>query len=997
MRRSALSLALGFTLASVAGAVMAQSAAGSIFGRAEAGQPIQIENLDTGTKREISADGSGRFSFTQLPTGRYRITSAGVSREAMVNVGTGTEVSFGAAASADATNLDRVEVVGTGAFNPIDVSSVESSTVFTAEQMSQLPVARDVTSVALLAPGAVRGDSGFGNVASFGGSSPAENGYYINGFDVTNLFNFLSYADLPFDAIAEQQVKTGGYGAEYGRSLGGIVSIVTKRGSNEWKGGASVYWNPEGLREHSRNVISRNPADLADGHVYSQYREDNQDDDFSYNVYGGGPIIKDRLFVFGLVEGVDDSYDRYYDDTSRHVKNTQPRGMVKLDWNITDNHLLEFTGISNRDKEKYVDYTNPNGSLYTGEHGEESARYTIERGGEIYTAKYTGHLTDNFTLSAQAGKLEITTEDRDPLLLGSEVCPRAFDSRTNPSQTVKIGCWNESVTFVRDPDAPKDLDKRDAYRLDGEWQIGDHSIRFGYDHEKFASQRAGQSYTGGIYYRYYRRAGDFNVNGVLVPAGTNYVRTWDYRSLSGNFEVINTAAYLEDSWQVTDDVLLYGGLRMEDFENFNAEGDTFAKSDSLLAPRVGFSWDINGDSTMKLFGNAGRYFIPIASNTSVRMSGGDNTAENFFFYDGNIDPVTGAPANGLGAQIGPSDDSAPVAPDSRTVSATNLDPMYQDEFILGFQQQLSANWTAGVRGIYRKVQNGMDDYCSHQPFQDWADDNGHANFDVNSLAGCVLVNPGRDLQLAVDLEGDGNLQQVSIPSAYFGMPRYKRSYKALDFFFERRFADDWYLQGSYTLAKSEGNVEGYVNSTLEQSDAGITQDFDNALFTDGTYGPLPNDRRHTVKLFGAYQLTEEWLVGGSFLLQSGRPLNCNGYIPLDDPRIGIDRSTFNNYAASSFYCRNAAGEDVLHNRGDQGRTPWVYNLDASVAYTPNWANKKLTLEMKVFNIFNIQRVTEYEETSAYGGNAAQAPDLNYLNVVNYQSPRSVLFSARYQF
>jgi hypothetical protein len=124
----------------------------------------------------------------------------------------------------------------------IDVRSVESNTVFTQEQIRNLPVARDVNSVALLAPGVVKGDAGLGagGIPSFGGASVAENGYYINGFDVTNIRNFLSYADLPFDAIGEQQIKTGGYGVEYGRSLGGVISLSTKRGTNEWKGGTSV-------------------------------------------------------------------------------------------------------------------------------------------------------------------------------------------------------------------------------------------------------------------------------------------------------------------------------------------------------------------------------------------------------------------------------------------------------------------------------------------------------------------------------------------------------------------------------------------------------------------------------------------------------------------------------------------------------------------------------------------------------------------------------------
>lgn len=1007
LKRSALTIALGLC---VAGGVQAQSAVGSVFGETTANATVTIRNDATGFSREISADASGRYTFSQLPPGQYKITSGGQTRDVQVRVGTGSSVDF---AGQSATDLDVITVKGTATFNPIDVSSVESTTVFSAQQIQALPVNRNIINVSLLAPGTVRGDTGFGNVASFGGASPAENGVYINGFDVTNIFNFLTYANLPFDAIAEQQVKTGGYGAEYGRSLGGVMSLVTKRGTNEWTGGASVYWSPEALNEHSANVVSRDPRDISSGFRYFVYRADNTSNSLTYNVYAGGPLVKDRLFVFGLAEGQMNSSDTYSDNNSRSDENRKPHGLVKLDWNLNDDHHLELTAISDREKTDVVTYDNPSGELYTGRHGTESARYSVASGGETYIGKYTGYFGDNFTLSGQVGQLKILTGDRDPALLGSEACPRAFDSRANPAQTEKIGCWLEAVTFVRDVTRPPDQDRRNAWRIDAEWRLGDHQIRFGYDDEKFTSQRAGQSYTGGIYYRYFKRPTPFTVKGVTLAANTDYVRTWDYRSLSGSFQVSNTAAYLEDSWQVTDNIMLYAGVRSESFENLNGDGDTFAQADNMIAPRLGFSWDVNGDSSLKVFANAGRYYIPIAANTSVRMAGGDNTAENFYLYDGQIDPVTGAPAHGLGAEIGPHDASVPVAPDPRTVAATNLKPMYQDEIILGVQKQLANDWMVGVRGIQREVKAGMDDYCAHQGFQKWAEDNGYDNANLaysgegsgGTMAQCILLNPGRDVELALDLENDGNLQVVTVPASYLGLPKYSRKYNALEFFFEHHDGDKWYLQGSYTYAKLKGTSEGYVNSTLEQEDAGINQDFDHALFERGAYGYLPNDRRHTLKLFGTYKVNDEWQVGGNALVQSGRPVSCNGFIPLDDPSIDdsdvntpvYDWDLFSQWSGSSFYCRDANGNDVLGSRGDRGRTPWIFSVDASVTYAPAWAGKHLSFDLKVFNVFDTQRVTEYNENSALGTNNSQEPDLNFLNRVNYQAPRSVQIGVHYTF
>lgn len=1011
VRRSALSLALGMCF--VSGTAGAQSAAGSIFGRADPGDTVSIENLDTGTSRQITADQEGRFSATQLPTGRYRVTVDGVNREVTVSIGTGTPLNFvtTTSTSGEARTLDRIEVVASGAFNPIDVSSVESTTVFTQEQIQQLPVGRDVTNVALLAPGTVRGDSGFGNLASFGGSSIAENGYYINGFDVTNIRNFTSYAGLPFDAIGQQQVKTGGYGAEYGRSLGGVINIVTNRGTNEWKGGVSVYWTPQFLKEQGEDVLTKDSTDIA---PYFVYRSANQSEQLSYNVYAGGPVIKDRLFVFGLLEARNDTSDVFDRDTSYRTKNDSPNGLVKIDWNITDNHIVELTGIYNKETTDRTDYDNQFGLQYTASHGEESSKREFENGGEVYIAKYTGYLTDNFTLSAQYGQLKNTDNYQTPEALPGAECPRVWDSRgPNPGNLVYRGCWNQNQTAIRDPDFGPDTDERKAYRVDAEWRIGDHFLRFGYDKEKFTSGHAGSIFTGaGIYYRFFSA----DAVGFNIPGVTEVVRTWESRTESGTYDVINTAAYLEDSWQVSDNLLLYGGVRAETFENLNANGDTFVESDQLLAPRLGFSWDVNGDSTLKVFGNAGRYYIPVAANTNIRASAAEYFNESWWTFS-TIDPNTSVPE--LEDLIdGPYINGSTTPPDSRTVAATNLEPMFQDEFILGFQKQLGQHWAVGTRGIFREVKNGMDDYCTHNAFNQWAADNGFdEDFALDGegvdMASCFIMNPGEAVTLAMDPDNDGTLEEYTVSADYLGLPRYTRKYRALEVFWERAKVDNWYLQGSYTYAKSYGNVEGYVNSTLEQEDAGLTQDFDHAAFEAGAYGPLPNDRRHTLKLFGSYDLSDEWAVSANLIVQSGRPVNCNGFLPLSALDIGDpDEGSLAAYSASSFYCLDQDGtiiddgdtpddpEDDLRyrltNRGDYGRTPWSNTVDVAVRYTPNWARQNLTFQVDVFNLFDSRTVTEYNEQSQVTRTETEL-DPNFLNDVNYQTPRSFRLTARYKW
>ncbi|MCI4568677.1 TonB-dependent receptor [Lysobacter sp. CFH 32150] len=984
LKRSALTVALGLCFV---GGVQAQSSVGSIFGNSKAGSTVTILNSDTGTTRTVTADESGRFSFSQLSPGRYKVTSEGGSRDVQVKVGTGTSVDFGAAA------LDTVTVVGTGAINPIDVSSVESSTVFTQEQIRALPVGRNVNEVALLAPGTVRGDSGIGsgNLASFGGASVAENGYYINGFDVTDLRKLISYADMPFDAIGEQQVKTGGYGAEYGRSLGGVVSLVTKRGTNEWKGGVSVYWEPDGLRAAGNDVRDRDPDPDSNG-IYTRFVSANETDNLSANIYAGGPIIKDRLFVFGLLEGVRNEDNTYGQNESSKTTDREPNGMLKLDWNITDNHIVELTGIRNKVKTETLTYTS--NTPFSTTHDGPAKVSGFESGGEVYIGKYTGYLTDNLTVSAQYGKVENLTGKSTGGDTAAALCPAVYDY---PGLTY-LGCWDTNHFTVVDPFAPDNHDTRKAGRLDIEWQVGDHKLRAGYDTEKFTSSNAGTTYSGGEYFRYFTAPASGVVNGATLPAGTTeYVRRRFLQTTTGSFEIENTAAYIEDSWQVNDNWLVYLGLRSETFTNRNAIDQVFIESDNLIAPRLGFSWDVMGDSTVKVFGNAGRYYIPVAANTNIRASSAEEFYTEFFTF-GSRDPVTGAPTGPM-TQLGPRVvTTAGTTPDSRTIADENLNPMYQDEFIVGAQKVFGNGWTAGLRAVHRKVKDGMDDYCSPYAIYNYAQDNGYTNYDVHSAAPCMVVNPGRDVTIAVDLENTGNYQSVTIPASYWNLPLYDRRYKALEVFWEK-VSDKWSFQGSYTWSKSYGNAEGYVNSTLNQDDPGLTQDFDFASFMDGGTGYLPNDRRHVIKMFGTYDLNDEWRVGANAAIQSGRPRSCQGFVPStvsDFNSIQGLGGSGSYSSASSFYCVNEAGVSVLTPRGTLGRTPWSYKFDASLAYMPNWADGKLTLQADIFNLFDTRTVTEYNEVKDRS-RATSEINPNYGNPTSFQTPRSVRLTARYEF
>jgi hypothetical protein len=979
-RKTVLARALTIAFAASVGSVgltgnahAASNSAGDIVGRAAAGTVITIENKSIGLTRTLTVNKNGDYQLTMLPPGTYLVRAKrpdGTLEERQVAVAAGEGTSANFEASGTST------VVVTGRLNRIDVKSPESSIILTEAAIDRIPVTRDVTAVALLAPGATRGDSRIGqtalragNVASLGGASPAENVYYINGFNVTNNLNGVAFNQVPFEGIAQQQVKTGGYGPEYGRSLGGVLSVTTKRGTNEWKGGANVIWTPESLRGSQLH-----PERSSTTGQWYMAENPGGTDELLANLWAGGPVIKDKLFVFALVQGADIKRETYASSTQEVMKSTTPRYLLKADWNINDSNLLELTAFSDKAKDKAYNYKSP--VPYGTRRGDDLGMDTYTTGGENYIAKYTSWVTDDLTVSALAGLGRYNRKSD----IASTACPWIRDERT--SALTRYGC--ASTNLITDPDAN---DERRAWRLDAEWNLGAHGLRFGVDNEKYKVVD-GTFYSGGLVEQLFTLdPGSSLANGYVNNTGApmSYISARHLEN-GGAFTTKNSAYYLEDNWQVTKNLVANLGVRNEKFENLNAEDKTFIKVKNTWAPRLGLSWDVMGNQQTKLYANAGRYYIPVMSNTNVRLAGAELDYTDYYAFNGTFGSDK-FQRPGRGAQLGPrSVSSDGSAGDPRSVVDPNIKPMYQDEFIVGVQQALANRWTVGAKLTHRKLKSVMDDMCNDEGAYDWAVANGFSTAKAEILAGaighCFLYNPGKDLTANIDFEDGKGLTAVKIPAAALKFPKPERVFNALELSFERAWDGVWNLQGSYVLAYNKGNTEGYVKSDIGQDDAGISQDWDYPGLMEGAYGYLPNDRRHTLKLFGAYQVMPEWRIGANLLLQSGRPVNCLGYYAGDLDHVSVL------YRSASFYCGGK-----LNPRGTLGRLEWTRELGLQVAYEPK-AWKGTTFTIDVMNVFNERGITGVTEA---GEQAAGTPSPNYLRPFNVQTGRTVRFMAQYEF
>lgn len=921
-----------------------------------AGATITIKNPKTGFTRTVVADSEGKYRFPALPVGEYVLTTSkdGFSTETVESV----SVRIGETNVTNqmfASGVERISVTGS-VISVIDTTSSESALNIGAVELARIPVARNSTDVALLAPGTARGDNRFGNLASFGGASVAENAYFVNGLNVTNFRNGLGGSTIPFEFYKEFQVKTGGYSAEFGRSTGGVINGVTKSGTNEWEYGANVYFTPDAFRELAPNV-----ADPREGRTQPIiYSNEDKTDRFDANIYLSGPIIEDKLFFYVLYNPRNLEQEYVSGDDFYKTKQDDAFWGTKIDWNVTDDHILELTAFSDKRTtvSNFVGYDFETAAIAAGEGFSDDA--LGERGGKNISVKYTGYITDDFTLSALWGKNEADLTDSSPNDL---TCPLIIDVRTNPTAS---GCWANSV-----PSSGKDT--REAFRVDGEYVLGDHSIRAGFDYETNTSI-AETFYSGHIYYRYITVDAGETYRGRAFPDGGEVNRIRVYES-GGEFETVSNAFYIEDTWTVTDNITASLGLRSESFDNKNAEGESFIKVDNQIAPRLGVAWDVNGDGESKLFANYGRYHLPIAANTNIRMAGAELFTEDYYILDGlNADDT---PIYSESSLFDSQVYSDGTVPDVKEVLDESIEPMYQDEFILGYQFMLNDEWGMSVKGTYRDLASVIDDVTIDKAViaNDWY-------YDHNIY---VLTNPGTDITTYVQKTEDGPLEKVTLSAEDLGYPEPKRTYKAVEVSLDRAWDDVWSLSASYVWSQSKGNAEGYVKSDNGQDDAGLTTDWDFPELMDGAYGYLPNDRTHALKVYGAYQVTEEIRLGANFTAASGRPINKFGY----------------SYPSSAEWADIGYGETYyqangeFNSRGSQGRTDATYQLDLNATYETTVGEADVTLAVDIFNVFNADtatRVIEQGETSLNG-----SPDARYGTPISFQTPRSVQFSASVRF
>ena len=766
-----LTLMAQITTSSMAGKVTLDNANGEEV----IGATVVAVHEPSGTRYTAVTNTTGRFSINGMRTGGpYNVTISYIGFQPKTVKGITLQLAetynLSVFLSEDATEL--AEVVVSGKASKFAAEKTGAATNINSSQITNLPtVSRSITDVTRLSPYG-------GNGMSFAGADGRTANFTVDGANFNNNFGLSDKLPgggnpISIDAIEELQVVISPYDVRQTNFIGGGVNAITKSGTNTFKGSAYVYHKNENMQG---DAVNRQQIQGA--------REKAQTTTYGFTL--GGPIIKNKLFFFvngemikipsivnrwkGSDDGKADA-DNYisrttnkdleavskymaskygYDTgswTSFPADESNYKLMARLDWNITDRHHLALR--YNYTKNNV--WNSPNGTSMDGGTRMASYRmsqnsmsfansmYSMENLVHSWSLDLNSRLTDNLsnqflatisklddvrgTNSAEFPFIDITRDGDNYMALGYEL----FTWNNAVHNTI----WNikDDVTYY----------------------MGDHKIMAGIT---FEHQMADNQYmrNGSGYYRY-NITDDMYIGGVLQPdmlfnsTPEVFCLTYGYdgeTAPAARVQFNRPGIYAQDEWNVNNKLKLTYGLRVDglffnnsdlmtnaailnlDYNGRHIDTGKWPKNSITFSPRLGFTYDVFGDKSLKVRGGTGLFSgrLPLVFFTNMPTNGGlvqyqaqineKNAAKKGF----SMDVFAGGPMTKVSDMIAKLQSlgyPTTVKPEDGTVpSAVNgVDPkfkmpqVWKTSVAIDYQLPVDFPFSVSVEGIYNKTINAV--------------------------------------------------------------------------------------------------------------------------------------------------------------------------------------------------------------------------------------------------------------------------------------------------
>lgn len=839
MNRRVLAALLGLVWASWAAGQTTGGLVGKVTepgGTPLGGVAVEAKGPALQGTRSASSSAEGGYRLSLLPPGEYTVTftlegfAAETLEGVVVNLDRDTTLNM------PLRPVTAEEITVTAREPVIDTTSTTLGVNISKTSIELLPSGRNYSSVVQITPG-VSADANPENTdqstITVYGSSGAENTFLIDGINTTGIEYGFQGKQLNFEFIQAIDVKAGGYEAEFGRSTGGVINVITKSGGNELRGDVFGYLDDDSLQS------STDPVVTTGGIVQGFSKED-------YGADLGGYIVRDKLWFFAAYDKVDHSTDTLLTsgpDAGGIVESTSDRDLAaaKLTYNIATSQSLIATFFQDpQDDAGAINDRRIDHSL----NGEPSTYLGVQKfGGRDYALRYEGIFGSNWLVTGQ-----VATHEEENSVAPASQATDVVQFREAALDFFQTGGFG----LIQGKDF-----SRDSWSAAVERFFRRHDLKAGIELESEEAQVI-KRMSGGQRVDLKLGATDRTVyEHFYWTTPTATLDNAPTSQLDATPKHDNTTIFAQDRWQVRDNLTINLGVRWDRQEIFDRFGERVIDLSDDYAPRLGFVWDPTSDGGSKLFGSYGRYYEQIPMDLVIRSFAQERQARIF-----NFSPTGTTPDPAAEAELGR---ESVILGGFFEPADPNMKNQFIHEYILGYEREVAPHLAVGVKGIYREYGRVVEDFLCPNP-------------ETGEVDGTYCIgNPA-----------EGIMERIF---AYdyvteFPAPEAEREFKGVQLDVTRRFADNWSGLASYLYAKLDGNYDGeYSPFTNVGADPNISALYDYYdFFTDGVNfdritndGPLSNDRRHQLKFSGVYFTPIKLQVGGSAYYRTGTPLTRYGF------------------------------------------------------------------------------------------------------------------------